>query len=192
MTLNKSSFLLSILLTFSLFSFRNLGEDASDFNDFISKFPVLDKEITNQEFQDKIKSETNISKLYQSVTKQTVYSEDTKFIPIGKIDTKKAVIIIYGEVKAAYNKNEQDLVYINSLALDKKSGAFIEGSLLQYLLVSGEIKRKKETYIANLKYDGETITFENKTLNQPDKSVKESEVAVYRVDKKMLKFDSNK
>ncbi|AFM05990.1 hypothetical protein Fleli_3676 [Bernardetia litoralis DSM 6794] len=184
----KSLFILFILSFFSFNQVQN-KQIQSELDNFLDKFPKLESKITNEEFRSKIESESNIMHDFIRVTKKTVLAMDSKYIPIGKIETKKTAIILYGVAKAAYQK-EQRLLYVHSLAIDKKSGEFIKGSLKQYLLVSGEIKDKKETYAASLDYRGEKIIFTNNTINQADNSLKKEDIATYTVDKKMIQIES--
>ncbi|AFM05991.1 hypothetical protein Fleli_3677 [Bernardetia litoralis DSM 6794] len=189
MTLQKKSFkFYFIFLVLSFFSFNQL-QAQSELDDFLDKFPVLPNKVTDKELRAKIETAPNIVDSYGRITKERVNS-DLKYIPIGKIETKKTVILIYAEI-AFLNpriKKEYRKINVYAIALDNKKGDVIEGSKLNYLLMSGGFEKTKEMNIADIDYDGKKVTFTN--VSKKNGITEKTDIVTYTVGKKMLEFDS--
>lgn len=185
---NQSIKILFSFLIISFFSFNQL-QAQSELDDFLTKFPVLAKKITDKELRNKAETAPNIVDAYGKITKERVNSEK-KYVPIGKIETKKTVILIYAE-RAFHNpriKKEYRNINVYAIALDKKNGSVIEGSKLNYLLMSGGFEKTKEMNIADIAYDGEKVTFTN--VSKKNGITEKTDILTYTVGKKMLEFDS--
>lgn len=185
---SKSIKILLSLLVISLFSFNQIQIMQLEKKNFLDKFPILAKKINNQELRKLIETAPNIKYEYQTEIKNTIFETESELIPIGKVETKKAIILIYAEVKEAYQEDKR-LMYIHSFSVDKKDGKMIEGSEEKYLTSTGELGHKKETYTGEIEFDGEKIIFTSQTINQDNKKVKERESVTYLIGKKMLEFD---
>ncbi len=148
-------------------------------------FPTLPSSVTNDDLRalpdkaTRIPGEYNIPLRHRDIT--------IKIYPIGKIETKKAVILFYADQSPAPTKHEVDLITVNSIAFRKKSGAEIPGSSMSYLTMSGDDAYYRK---GDINFSGKEVVFRTQNFKEKGGDLKETTHEVYAVGKKGLEFVS--
>jgi hypothetical protein len=102
---------------------------------FFDKFPTLDKSYKDKDIRKMAKDKIYLTDAEIPIIYRT-YDYNENIIPIGKLETPKAYILVYG----AISKDEVDLtsalISINSIAIFKKNGQVVDASLRSFLTSS--------------------------------------------------------
>ncbi len=191
MKFQNKSILTFLMLCLFLCCKTQMTQAQSKIEGFLEHFPNLEKKITNQELRKLIETAPNIKYEYQTKIKDELFTTESYLLPVGKIETKKTIILLYAVAEPAY-QNDERLMYLHSLSINKKEGKIVDNSVEKYLINSGELSHKKEIYTGKIEFDGTKITFTNQTINQDTGAIKETEIVTYLVGKKMLEFESRK
>jgi hypothetical protein len=144
-------------------------------------FPAMPSSLSNDDLQKVSKGVKLDNKLAVSLDEDHV--SGTWFFPIGKIETKKSVILIYGR----YHDFEGDNGLLNGViqTFNKKTGEPIPGGLQHYVFMTGEDALRRESTV---KWDGTTLSVTIVSYNRDTKEQTESESTTYKLSGDKLEF----
>jgi hypothetical protein len=77
---------------------------------------------------------------------------------IGKIETKKAIILLYAEIHQPRTNGTEALLSIHYVLVDKKNSIFMEGTTGRYLAMSGD---DAIPHVSNIRFSDDTLIVES-------------------------------
>lgn len=114
----------------------------------------------------------------------------TKFAaPIGKIETKKTIILLYAEIDPVRTDGSEAMVAVHAVTLDGKSNRFLEGSTIRYVAMSGDDAVHHES---NMKFSNNQLVVNSEESNIHSGVSTKKETTIYEAGKKHLEFVATK
>lgn len=168
------------ILTFSvLFSYSIFAQGSEKLYDLFPEMPAL---VDNEDLRALVGKGNAIPGDFYTTLR---HREIGPIYPIGKIESKKAIILFYADWSKAKTKQEDDLVTVNTIAFHKKKGREMPGSSNSYLTMSGDdaLYRMGEITFR----DGE-LSFKIESYKRKGGTLEETTVEVYTIGKKGLEF----
>jgi hypothetical protein len=170
------------LLLFTLFAAQTLFAQGSE--ELYDLFPKLPKMITNKDLRAVVDPSNAIPEDFYAALN---YREIEPIYVIGKLETKKGIILFYADRKEAVSSVEEDLITVNSVAFLKKSAREIPGSSMSYLIMSGDDALYRE---GDITFNGKEIIFRRQSFKRKGDDPQETTFEVYKLGKKGLEFVS--
>jgi hypothetical protein len=126
-------YLMTILLTFCVASISIAQKIDQSFFD---KFPTLENDFADKDLRKLLVEKKFLGAVDTRVINNAMGVAE-KIIPIGKLETNKAFILIYGSIGDIDNDLKTAIFAVNTIAFFKTNGEVVPASIRSYILVSG-------------------------------------------------------
>ncbi len=168
---------LTIILT-GLSSFSQGSQQLYD------AFPPMPSSVSNDDLIQIKRGNALDSELAAALNQYTIAGN---YFAIGKIETKKSVILIYGSCRELDEDKDENPAMTGVVnTFDKKTGEAVAGGLQHYLFMVGEDAMRRESSIA---FDGSRIVFHMDSFDLESGRKKESESNAFAVGKEKLEME---
>lgn len=126
-------YLMTILLTFCVASISIAQKIDQSFFD---KFPTLENDFADKDLRKLLVEKKFLGAVDTRVINNAMGVAE-KIIPIGKLETNKAFILIYGSIGDIDNDLKTAIFAVNTIAFFKTNGEVVTASIRPFILVSG-------------------------------------------------------
>jgi len=173
----------SILISFSLLLMAQLSCMAQENTDLFDAFPPMPASVSDDDLQKMITSKKFLDAKFDAVL-DVDKSLEQKIYPVGKIETKTTVILIFGKINHGLYPDNPAMSGV-SMAFNKKTGKFITGTLQHYLFMTGEDAFRRKGQIT---YSNDTLKFVTKSFTRDTgmASAEDDFESTYKVEKGKL------
>ena len=183
-SLNKTNpYTILVFLLFLVFTPHSLCAQDKE-KPLLDYFPEMPATISNAQLRTMADSpsETIAQSYYPTLQ---LFSTEKIAKAIGKIETKKAIILLYAEIDQAHTDGTETLLSIHYVLVDKKKGIFMDGSTGRYLAMSGDDALHHES---SLSFSGNQLIVETKESDIGSAANLKTEKSSYKLGKKTLEF----
>lgn len=172
---------MKLIIISILFATSVLTSTAQEVQDLFKEFPAMPASVSNNDLialRNKKPLDVKYNKMLNAL------DEHDRFYPVGKIETKKYVILIYGNMRQSMiDKNPLMNGVIRTV--DKKTGQTIPGGLQNYVFMSGEDAFLRKS---NIKWDGTKFSVVIESFERSTGESKETDSSEYVISKDKLIF----
>jgi hypothetical protein len=149
---------------------------------FYKLFPILEENMDDADIRNLLKTVPPLKETDRKIITSNSYS-DFEIIPIGKLETSKAICIVYAGLDD--DTSVDRLIRINSIAFDKKTGEAVPASSQSYMTISG---KDASHHRAKIEISGKEYRFIH--IEHPIGKASSAKIttAVYILGKKYLEF----
>lgn len=169
-----------LILSLCLLIFSTAYTQATE--ELYSLFPEMPSMTKNEDLRVLNKNAKPIPEDFYALLR---HREISPIYPIGKIESKKAIILFYADWSKAPTKQEDDLITVNTIAFHKKKGREIPGSSKSYLTMSGDDALYR---VGEIKFRDGELSFKIESYKRKGGALEEATVEVYTIGKKGLEF----
>jgi hypothetical protein len=152
---------------------------------FFDKFPTLENDFADKDLR-KLLVEKKFLGAVDTRVINNAMGVTEKIIPIGKLETSKAFILIYGSIGDIDNDLKTAIFAVNTIAFFKTNGEVVPASIRPYILVSGTDFNVKN--VAMIEVRDKEFAFTQKETDLSTLETKQS-TGVYSVRRNYLAFD---
>jgi len=152
---------------------------------FIDQFPLLEKTITDTDIRNLLRENKFLNESHKKIINASFYYPSTDLLPIARLETDKAVILIYATIGEEDNVEDRE-IFVHSIAYFKKNSEEVGASINFYITGSG--KTFTALNKATIEVSGKEYVFiyEEKGL---ETGRKKKTTSVYSVKRNCLSFE---
>ena len=155
---------------------------------FIDQFPLLEKTITDTDIRNLLRENKFLNESHKKIINASFYYPNRDLLPIARLETDKAVILIYATIGEEDNVEDRE-IFVNSIAYFRKNSELVYASINLHMTGSG--KTFTALNKATIEVSGKEYVFiyEEKGL---ETGRKKKTTSVYSVKRNCLSFERSK